>query len=131
MSTISPLSSAPHPLSESDAAPKSGAFAEAFRKVQMASRLATTQSIQAIDKVAPTAPPAVPRVLSGMMGQLEKEGARVDRLIAAATAGRSVSNVELLALQASMYRYNQEIELLSKVVQQAVDGLKQLLKMQV
>ena len=131
---VSPLSSTPPvqlTLSERGVVPSGGAFAEALRKVQQASNAVLTHSIQTIDKVGPAAPASSLRLFSGMIAEIEKEGARVDRLIRAATSGKSISNVELLSLQASMYKYNLQIELLSKVVQQLVSSLKDLLKLQV
>ena len=62
---------------------------------------------------------------------MEAGQASLDALVKAATSGKHFSNVELLALQASMYQYTLTIDLVSKVVQQAVSGLKDLLKMQV
>ena len=131
--TLTPVGAAPsvpQRLNEPDPAPVPGAFARALLKVQQASQAAATQSIQAIDKLEPASRPGFVRVFSGMFAQIEKDGAQVDKLIAAATNGKSVSNVELLSLQASMYRHNLQIQMLSQIVQELVSCLKQLLKMQ-
>ena len=46
-------------------------------------------------------------------------------------SGKNFSNSELLSLQAGMYKYSQELELTSKVVEKATSGLKDTLKTQV
>ncbi|MCE9671718.1 ATP-dependent helicase HrpB [Myxococcus stipitatus] len=61
-----------------------------------------------------------------------EQGQRVlDRIIASASSGASFSNAELLSLQASMYRYTQELDLVSRVVEKGTSGLKDVLKTQV
>lgn len=62
---------------------------------------------------------------------MEQREASLELLVREATSGRSFSNAELLALQATMHRYSLELELVSKVVQTAVQGLKDLLHTQV
>ena len=42
-----------------------------------------------------------------------------------------MSNQELLSMQAGMYKYTQELDLVSKVVEKATSGLKDTLKTQV
>ena len=46
-------------------------------------------------------------------------------------SGKPFSNAELLSLQASMYRYTQELDLVGKVVEKATTGLKDVVKTQV
>jgi hypothetical protein len=46
-------------------------------------------------------------------------------------SGKNFSNGELLSLQASMYKYTQELDLTSKVVEKATSGLKDVVKTQV
>jgi hypothetical protein len=55
----------------------------------------------------------------------------MDRLISEGLSGRNFQNSELLALQAGMYKYTQELELTGKVVEKATSGLKDTLKTQV
>lgn len=55
----------------------------------------------------------------------------VDRVIAQAAAGRDFSAPELIAIQARVYRYTQELELVSKLVDKACAGVKQTLQTQV
>lgn len=69
--------------------------------------------------------------LMGMMGNMEKGQASLDKLINGAASGKTFSNAELLSLQAGMYKYSQELDLTSKVVEKATSGLKDTLKTQV
>jgi len=48
-------------------------------------------------------------------------------VIRQALAGRTFSQEELLAIQAGVYRYTQELELFGRIVEKAVSGLKQTL----
>jgi transcription termination factor NusB len=71
------------------------------------------------------------RFMTGIVTQLEKGQAHMDRLITEGMSGKEFSNAELIALQAGMYKYTQELELTSKVVEKATSGLKDTLKTQV
>jgi hypothetical protein len=48
-----------------------------------------------------------------------------------ALSGKQFSPTELLAMQAGVYRFSQELDLTSKVVQQFASGVKQTLNTQV
>lgn len=71
------------------------------------------------------------KVMKGMLSSLEAGQANLDKLISSATSGKQFSNGELLSLQAGMYKYSQELDLTSKVVEKATTGLKDTLKTQV
>jgi len=70
-------------------------------------------------------------VMSSMMGEIEKGGGMLDKLINGGLHGAKFSNGELLSLQAGMYKYTQELDLTGKVVDKATSGLKDTLKTQV
>jgi hypothetical protein len=70
-------------------------------------------------------------LVMGMMANLEKGGANIDKLINGSLSSKSMSNQELLQMQAGMYKYTQELDLCSKVVEKATSGLKDTLKTQV
>ena len=57
--------------------------------------------------------------------------AGMGKIIKLATSGRSFTPTELLAVQAGVYKFSQELELTSKVVEKATDGVKQTLQTQV
>ena len=48
-----------------------------------------------------------------------------------ALSGRQFSPPELIAMQAGVYRFSQELELTSKVVEKATSGVKQTMNTQV
>jgi hypothetical protein len=66
-----------------------------------------------------------------MIGDLEKGQGVMDKLIQMGLSGKHFSSSELIALQAGMYKYTQELELTGKVVEKATSGLKDTLKTQV
>ena len=75
------------------------------------------------------------RKATSFMGEiisgLERSQGAIDKLINGGLQGKSFSNQEMLQLQAGMYKYSQEMELTSKVVEKATSGLKDTLKTQV
>jgi exonuclease VII small subunit len=70
-------------------------------------------------------------MMSGVVSSLEQGQLNLDKLINQAASGKQFSNGELLGLQASMYKYTQELDLTGKVVEKATSGLKDTLKTQV
>ena len=70
-------------------------------------------------------------MISHVVGELERGQVNLEKLIQAGASGKTFSNAELLSLQAGMYKYTQELDLTSKVVEKATSGLKDTLKTQV
>ena len=56
---------------------------------------------------------------------------KLDQIIKLATSGKTYGNQELLAIQASVYKFSQELEMTSKVVEKATSGVKQTMQTQV
>lgn len=114
------------------------------QQTQRVSEVAKTDKA-ALDKLRPdavstkSAPPVQHKAeasklvdgMSRMMADLEKGQGVMDKLINSGLSGKKISNSELLALQAGMYKYTQELELTGKVVEKATTGLKDTLKTQV
>lgn len=90
---------------------------------------ATAQGLQAVDAKPETSKASA--MISHVVGELEKGQVNMDKLIQAGASGKTFSNAELLSLQAGMYKYTQELDLTSKVVEKATSGLKDTLKTQV
>ena len=67
------------------------------------------------------------KVLNSVMSGQDK----MSKIIKLATSGRAFNPTELLAIQAGVYKFSQELELTSKVVEKATDGVKQTLQTQV
>jgi hypothetical protein len=84
----------------------------------------------AVEGVGRTERPAL-NAVSHVVRALEQGQRDLDRIIQQAGSGKSFSNAELLSLQASMYRYTQELDLVSRVVEKATTGLKDVVKTQV
>jgi len=74
-----------------------------------------------------TGPPPVLRLL----GDVETQRARIDRVLARAQRGETFSPPQLLALQMQVYRYAQNLEVVSRVVDKAVSAAKTVLTQQV
>lgn len=72
-------------------------------------------------------------LLMKMVGDLEHGQSNMDKMIQLAVGGGSkkMSFQQLTVLQMQVYQYSQEMELTSKVVEKATNGLKDTLKTQV
>ena len=112
------------------------ARAERIRRLEQVTRSQRTSFAHGPVR-APKGTPSrqeISRVTSTMqkvVEDLEMGQGALDRLINGSLRGRQFSQTELLALQASMYKYSQELDLTSKVVEKATNGLKDTLKTQV
>lgn len=113
--TSVPLPVLPESLPEPVSAAEPGKFARRLRELQEADDVK-------VDGLRPVVT---------YLRELEVGQASLDGLVAAAMTGKKFSNAELLGLQAAMYQYTIQIDLLSKVIQALSQGLKDLLKMQV
>lgn len=69
--------------------------------------------------------------LQQMIGQLVGGQDKMTKIMNMALSGKQFSPTELLAMQAGVYRFSQELDLTSKVVQQFASGVKQTLNTQV
>lgn len=76
-------------------------------------------------------PAPIPERLRELARSISSGERAVDQVISQAAAGRDFSVPELIAIQARVYRYTQELELVSKLVDKACAGVKQTLQTQV
>jgi hypothetical protein len=90
-----------------------------------------SNDIRTLQQTVGTEGPKGQNIAVKMMGDIEKGQGVMDRLISEGLSGHNFQNSELLALQAGMYKYTQELELTGKVVEKATSGLKDTLKTQV
>jgi hypothetical protein len=80
--------------------------------------------------VPPARPP--PEVgLRGVLRRVEAAEARVDALLEAAARGRTFTPAQLLALQATVFRYSQAVEVVSRAADRLVGAVKQAMGTQV
>lgn len=101
----------------------------ALNKVNGAQEPATARGAEAVAGKQETSKTG--NMLGHVVSELEKGQVNMDKLIQAGASGKTFSNAELLSLQAGMYKYTQELDLTSKVVEKATSGLKDTLKTQV
>ena len=66
-------------------------------------------------------------MLEGLMGGQKK----MDGIMKMALSGKKFSPSELIGMQAGVYKFSQELELTSKVVEKATSGIKQTMNTQV
>lgn len=69
--------------------------------------------------------------LKKLLGQVVEGQNKLDDIIKMATSGKTYGQQDLLAIQASVYKFSQELELTSKVVEKATSGVKQTMQTQV
>lgn len=128
--------------------PEKAQAAQQAQQVQQAQKVGATDQVRGVENVNKTDKAAMNKVSpngvdakaesqksNNMMTQvvtsLEKGQVNLEKLINQAASGKQFSNSELLGLQASMYKYTQELDLTGKVVEKATSGLKDTLKTQV
>ena len=82
---------------------------------------------------APTATPTrpAPSPVGALLERTLGAENRVDTLLAAAARGKTFSPAELLALQASVFRYSQAVEVVSRATDKLVGAVKQTMGTQV
>ena len=131
---IAPVGGAPlAPASTASARPPSVAFTQVLgERAGPASPASPTGA-----PVEPTARgrgPADPGPAAGprrLLIDLVEGERRMDRVIAAALSGRDFTVQELIAIQATVFRYTQELEVVSRVVDKATAAVKTTLQTQV
>ncbi len=69
--------------------------------------------------------------MAGMLEQLIGGQDKMTKIMNMALSGRQFSPSELIAMQAGVYRFSQELELTSKVIEKATSGIKQTMNTQV
>ncbi len=69
--------------------------------------------------------------LKKMLNKMVDGQNKLDDIIKMATSGKKYGQQELLAIQASVYKFSQELDLTSKVVEKATSGIKQTMQTQV
>jgi hypothetical protein len=99
-------------------------------------RTAQSQQVTGVDKsigVKPVEAKAEAREsgLKSILNQVVDGQNKLDQVIKMATSGKQYGNQELLAIQAAVYKFSQELELTSKVVEKATSGVKQTMQTQV
>ncbi len=69
--------------------------------------------------------------MANMLEQLVGGQDKMSQIMKLALSGRKLDNQELLAMQAGVYRFSQELDLTGKVIEKATSGIKQTMNTQV
>ena len=69
--------------------------------------------------------------LKNLLNHVVEGQNKLDDIIKMATSGKQYGNQELLAIQAAVYKFSQELDLTGKVVEKATSGVKQTMQTQV
>jgi hypothetical protein len=80
---------------------------------------------------APTTPAPTPSPLRAMLERTVGADQQVDALLEAAARGRTFTPAQLLAMQATVARYSQTVEVVSRVADRLVGAVKQTMGTQV
>lgn len=81
-----------------------------------------------VAKAEEEGPSLFARMLHGLGREVDRGEALVRRATTGATAGREMGSMELLALQAGVYRYSEAVDLSAKLVDRATSGVKTVLQ---
>lgn len=77
----------------------------------------------------PVRPPEEPspfaRILAGLGREVDRGEGLVDKAV---RGGKELGNLELLALQAGVYRYSEAVDLTAKLVDRATSGVKTVIQ---
>jgi ribosomal protein L17 len=73
----------------------------------------------------------VGQVVRTTVRELDEQRKEIDKLIAKAKSGKLTSPAELIALQSQVYRYAQDMEIFSRVVDRTISAVKTTLNTQV
>ena len=68
------------------------------------------------------------RILKGLGHEVDRGESIVGRAMNASAGGKDLGNLELLALQAGVYRYSEAVDLSAKLVDRAASGVKTVLQ---
>lgn len=74
---------------------------------------------------APPEPSPFARILAGLGRECDRGEKLVEKAV---NSGKEIGNVELLALQAGVYRYSEAVDLSAKLVDRASNGVKTVLQ---
>ena len=70
-------------------------------------------------------------MVKGLIEQATKAEKKMDQRLAEVANGKVYSPQELIALQVEAFRYSQSVEVVSRVTDKVVGGIKQILSIQV
>lgn len=87
---------------------------------KIADKPKVAEPARAADEPSPFA-----KILAGLGREVDKGEGLVDKAV---RGGQELGNVELLALQAGVYRYSEAVDLTAKLVDRATSGVKTVIQ---
>ncbi|MBN1960463.1 MAG: ATP-dependent helicase HrpB [Deltaproteobacteria bacterium] len=99
----------------------------ATKNVLLQAKIMATSPTTRVGEAAKAQRSRLAKMLDQMIGGQDK----MNRIMKLALSGHQFNSQELLAMQAGVYRYSQELDLTGKVVEKATSGIKQTLNTQV
>jgi len=131
---VAPASPLPHPKTAAHgrAAPRAS-FVEVLREGGARPGAPVPPAARTSIKETKAAAPKewLARGVSRVLDGAAKGEARLDAILDAAARGKTFTPAELLAMQASVFRYSQTVEVLSRATDRLVGAVKQTLGTQV
>ncbi len=103
------------------------AAAQQASNVLLQAQVRRAQGLTEVGQTKKTTETRMVKMLDGLIQGQDKMG----EIMNMAMSGRQFSPPELLVMQASMFRFTQELELAGKVIEKATSGVKQTLNTQV
>lgn len=88
-------------------------------------------SLPSVAPAAPTAtsrPPAIGDIGRQLLARVARGERAVESMVRQGLSGRAFTPADLLAMQAQVYRYGQEIELISKLAERGTSAVKTVLQ---
>ena len=98
------------------------------KKVSNSSNQRPSRSAPAEVAKVDEGPSPFARILHGLGREVDRGETLVRRATNGATSGQEIGNMELLALQAGVYRYSEAVDLSAKLVDRAASGVKTVLQ---
>lgn len=105
--------------------------ADASKGVQGPQQVDQAQKAQKTQKVDQTQKSEMTQKVDKFVKGIGDDQKRIDRMMARLERGGDVSQVELLRIQSTTYRYAQRVDLATKVVEKTANGVKQMMNTQV
>lgn len=87
-----------------------------------------TQPVDPTQESAIEAPSPFARILQGLGREVDRGESIVRRAVTGAGRGQELDNLQLLALQAGVYRYSEAVDLSAKLVDRAASGVKTVIQ---
>lgn len=107
-----------------------GSTGPSFRALMLAAEAGTRSAVPARGAGGPVAAPPDVSPWAGLVREVDTRRRELDGMMRRALRGEELGARELLVWQAQVYAYSQQVELVSRVADRTVQGVKLLLNTQ-